>query len=305
MDWTHRLRLRQLQVLLNLIQTQNISHSAEQLHISQPALSKWLKQLEDDIGLPLFERHVRGLRPTIYGEILNTFATQICGVLDRTRDEMAALRSGSAGRVIIGATGATIASVVPQAVRIVLDMMPNASIEIREAPMDALFQQLTQHEIDIALGRASAKYHDAEIASEQLYEERLRFAVRAQHPLTKRRNLSISELFSHRWVVWTRDIPARDVLENALSVIGLSVPNDVVQSNSLLATIGLVADSDMIAVVAERAVELPGKTRVLNALPITLQTKSALTMYWRKQLAPSSAIQILLDAVRTVARTSD
>lgn len=300
MDWTHRVRLRQLQVLLTLAQTRNISHSAEQLHISQPALSKWLKEFEADIGLPLFERHARGLRPTVYGEVLNSFASRIEGELDRARDEMAALRSGSAGRAVIGATGATIASVVPQAVREALNTMPHASIEIREAPMDVLYQQLTQGDIDIAVGRFSTKYHDTAICSEQLYEDRLRFAVRPKHRLIQRRNISVPDLLSHRWVVWTRDIPARDVLENSLAAVGLALPRDAVQSNSLLATIALVSDSDMIAVVAERAIELPGKTRVLRALPVTLQTKSSLNMYWRQDRT-SNAVQLLLDSLRIIA----
>ena len=70
MDWTHRLRLRNLKMLLSLAQTRNISHSAAMLNTTQPGLSKWLKDLEDDIGLPLFERHARGLRPTPHGDVL-------------------------------------------------------------------------------------------------------------------------------------------------------------------------------------------------------------------------------------------
>ena len=64
MDWTHRLRLRQLQVLLGLARTQNVSHAAAQMNMTEPALSTRLKELETDIGLPLFERHARGLRST-------------------------------------------------------------------------------------------------------------------------------------------------------------------------------------------------------------------------------------------------
>ncbi|RAD65106.1 LysR family transcriptional regulator, partial [Burkholderia multivorans] len=70
MDWTYRLRLRHLQVLLSLASTGNLSQSAAALATTQPALSKWLKELEEDVGLPLFERHARGLRPTPYGDAL-------------------------------------------------------------------------------------------------------------------------------------------------------------------------------------------------------------------------------------------
>lgn len=302
MDWTHRLRLRQLQVLLSLADTQNISHSAEQLHVTQPALSKWLKEFETDLGLPLFERHARGLRLTAYGKTLKAFALRINGELDRARDEMAALRQGSAGRAVVGASGAAIASVVPQAIQSLLREMPSASIEIREAPMDGLFIQLLQHELDIAVGRAAPHYQHPEICSEPLYEERLRFAVRANHPLTRKPDVSLADLLSFRWIVWTRDIPARYVLEDALAEAGLAVPRDVVNSNSVLATIALATDSDMVAVVAERAIDLPDGTRVLTPLPVALHTRSTLTMYWRQELVPSAAVQELLARIRAAAR---
>ncbi len=63
MDWTQRLRLRNLQMLLSLAETGNMSQSAALLNTTQPGLSKWLKDLEDDIGLPLFERQHVGCSP--------------------------------------------------------------------------------------------------------------------------------------------------------------------------------------------------------------------------------------------------
>ena len=82
MDWTHRLRLRNLKMLLSLDQTRNISHSAAMLNTTQPGLSKWLKDLEDDIGLPLFERHARGCGPP-HGDVLIAHARRVEAQLDR------------------------------------------------------------------------------------------------------------------------------------------------------------------------------------------------------------------------------
>lgn len=93
-DWTHRLRLRNLQTLLSLAQTGNMSQTAEALNTTQPGLSKWLRELEEDIGLPLFERHARGLRPTPYGQALIDHARRIEAHLDTARDEMLLLREG-------------------------------------------------------------------------------------------------------------------------------------------------------------------------------------------------------------------
>ena len=91
MDWTYRLRLRHLQLLLSLAETGNLSQSATALNTTQPALSKWLKELEKDVGLPLFERHARGLRPTGPGEALIEHARRIEAHLDTARDDMQAL----------------------------------------------------------------------------------------------------------------------------------------------------------------------------------------------------------------------
>lgn len=302
MDWTHRLRLRHLQILVSLAETQNISHSAQRLHMTQPALSKWLKELEADIGLTLFERHARGLRPTAHGQALREFALHIGHELDRAREEMSALRNGGSGRVVIGASGATIAGVVPQAVLSLLGSMPKASVELLEAPMDRLFQQLSQREIDVAVGRPAAKYHDPAIACEVLYEEQLHFAVRPDHPLARRKSLPWPELLAQRWVVWTRDIPARELLESELLAAGRAIPPASVQSNSLLATIALVAESDMVAVVSERAIELPERWKMLKRLPLRLQAPSAMTMYWRKDARGFAAVDGLLDALREQAR---
>jgi len=300
MDWTHRLRIRQLEVLRSLALTQNISHSAAQLNMTQPALSKWLKELEADLGLVLFERHARGLRPTAHGRTLIASAQRIVVELDRARDEMAALRSGSAGRALIGGSGATIASVVPQAVLGVLAAMPNASIEVLEGPMDRLFEQLRQREIDVAVGRASPKYHDPAIDSELLYADRLQFAVRPEHPLAARAALQWAELVAYPWVVWSRDIPVRDLLEGAVAAAGWALPRGSVQSNSLLATLALVTGSDMVAAVSERAIGLPVRSGTLLALPFSLETHSVVTMYWRRDVAGSAAVAALLDALRKV-----
>jgi DNA-binding transcriptional LysR family regulator len=116
MDWTYRLRLRHLQMLQSIAQTGNLSQSAQALHTTQPALSKWLKELEADIGLPLFERHARGLRPTAHGEALLGHARRIAGHLDNARDDMRALLHGGGGRVVLGASGVSAAGVVPLAI---------------------------------------------------------------------------------------------------------------------------------------------------------------------------------------------
>ena len=152
MDWTYRLRLRHLQVLLSLASTGNLSQSAAALNTTQPALSKWLKELEEDVGLPLFERHARGLRPTSHGEALIEHARRIEAHLDLARDDMQALRAGGSGLVSIGTSGVSAADTVPLAVARLLERIPRAQVRLVEGTMNLLMPQLARGELDIVVG---------------------------------------------------------------------------------------------------------------------------------------------------------
>ena len=222
MDWTHRLRLRNLKMLLSLDQTRNISHSAAMLNTTQPGLSKWLKDLEDDIGLPLFERHARGLRPTPHGDVLIAHARRVEAQLDRAGEDMAALREGGGGRVVIGASGASASDTVPLAVMKLLERMPQARVKLVEGTTDRLLEQLAQGGLDIVVGRSAPEHHDPAIRYEALYLEPIHLVARPRHPLFAVAQPDWPRLLSYRWILWPRGTPIRNALDAALAAAARS-----------------------------------------------------------------------------------
>ena len=212
MDWTHRLRLRNLKMLLSLAQTRNISHSAAMLNTTQPGLSKWLKDLEEDIGLPLFERHARGLRPTPYGEALIAHAQRIDAQLDRASGDMAALREGGGGRVVIGASGASASDTVPLAVLRLFERMPQARVKLVEGTTDRLLAQLAQGDLDIVVGRYAPEHHDPAVQSEALYLEPVHLVARPRHPLFTKAQVQWPDVQAYRWILWPKGTPIRNAL---------------------------------------------------------------------------------------------
>lgn len=231
MDWTHRLRLRNLKMLLSLDQTRNISHSAAMLNTTQPGLSKWLKDLEDDIGLPLFEqRHARGLRPTPHGDVLIAHARRVEAQLDRAGEDMAALREGGGGRVVIGASGASASDTVPLAVMKLLERMPQARVKLVEGTTDRLLEQLAQGGLDIVVGRSAPEHHDPAIRYEALYLEPIHLVARPRHPLFAVAQPDWPRLLSYRWILWPRGTPIRNALDAALAAAGQVAPADHVES---------------------------------------------------------------------------
>ncbi len=301
MDWTHRLRLRNVKMLLSLAQTRNISHSAAALNTTQPGLSKWLKDLEDDIGLPLFERHARGLRPTAYGEVLIAHARRIDAQLDRASQEMAALREGNAGQVVIGASGASASDTVPLAVLKLLEKIPQARVRLVENTVDVLMSQLALGKLDIVVGRSSFDHHDPATLHETLYMEPLHMVARPRHPLMQRKFVEWADLMEYRWLLWPKGTPIRNSLEAALTAAGLTVPSNHIESNSVTINLTLLNNTNMIGVASHRSALRLSQMKAMGILPIRISGFGSVSMYWRQDRLRNPTVDAALDCLRQVA----
>ncbi|VVE64997.1 LysR family transcriptional regulator [Pandoraea captiosa] len=304
MDWTHRLRLRNLQMLLTLAQTGNMSQSAALLNTTQPGLSKWLKDLEDDIGLPLFERQARGLRPTSYGEALIQHARRIEAQLDTARDDLDAMREGGSGLVAIGTSGASSADTVPLAVLLLLQRMPRVQARVVENTMDRLMNQLAHSEIDIVVGRSAPELQDRNVRAQALYLEPLHFVARARHPVFSIAQVDWSDMQRYRWVVWPRGTPIRNALEAALAEAGYPLPNDTVESNSTILNLTLLNNSDMIGLASHRTASRLQALGALRIVPLRLAGFGGVSMYWRDDGANRAAVAEALECLRSAATRS-
>ena len=303
MDWTYRLRLRHLQMLLSVAQTGNLSQSAEALNTTQPALSKWIKELEADIGLPLFERHARGLRPTPYGEALIDHVRRIEGHLDSARDDLLALRDGGSGLIAIGTSGVSAADTVPLAVASFVRQLPRAQVRLVESTMNLMMPQLARGELDIVVGRAASAQLDPTLAMETLYRDPVNFVVGLKHPLVKRRAVDWADLFEYAWIVWPAGTPVRTALESALAAAGHSMPRHCVESNSSTLNVTLLNNSTLIGVASHRAAVRFQRMRALRVLPmpVPLASSGDVAMYWRRDSVGRQAIALALDCLRESA----
>lgn len=304
MDWTHRLRLRHLHMLLTLAETGNMSQAAAALNTTQPALSKWLRELEDDIGLPLFERHARGLRPTPYGDTLIEHARRIEARLDNARDDMQAMRDGGSGLVAIGTSGASAADTVPLAVTQLLRRLPKTQVRLIESTMNLLIPQLVRGELDVVVGRSSPEHQERQILAETLYMEPLHLVTRPHHPLSEQASVDWPALRAYRWVVWPRGTPIRNAMETALSAAGQMLPENCVESNSVIANLTLLNHSNMIGVASHRTARRLENLGALHILPVRLAGFGSVSMYWRHDSIKRDVLTATLDALRAASQRS-
>src|SRR5690348_15624989 len=144
-----RLKTRQLMLLIAIGDEGNIHRAAKILNVSQPAASKLLKDLEDVLGVPLFERLPRGMRPTWYGETMIRHARIALSSLAQAGTELEALRTGRFGEVRVGAIIGPALSLLPQAVAVVAREYPNLRVQIAVESSDVLLERLTQNKLDL------------------------------------------------------------------------------------------------------------------------------------------------------------
>jgi len=300
MDWTHRLRLRNLQLLISLSSTQNISHTATELAITQPALSKWLKELEYDLGMALFERHARGLKPTPQGQALIEHARRIEAHLDLARDEMAVIRDGGRGLVTIGTSGASAADTVPLSVLKLLGQSPQTQVRLVESTMDRLLEQLSRGELDIVVGRSMPGSSNTAIGTEELYMEPIHLVARQRHPLFSKPEARWPDLMAYRWVLWPRGTPIRNALDAALVQAGQTVPPNHMESNSVTLNLTLLNNSDMIGVASHRAALRFSQMNAMRVLPLRLSAFGSVAVYWRHDSINRPAVALGLQCLRAI-----
>ena len=300
MDWTHRLRLRNLQMLLSLAQTGNMSHTAEALHTTQPGLSKWLKELEADLGLTLFERHARGLRPTAEGEALIAHARRIEAHLDTARDDMFHLREGGNGQVTIGFAGASSVDTVPMAVLKIREKLPSAHIRLLETKAEVLIEALSTGLMDIVVGPSDMAVSDPLIRSEMLYVEPIHLVARSNHPIFKLEQIGWPHVLSFPWALWAKGTPVRTAFDKALVAAGQKPPPNFVESNSATLTTTLLLHSDMIGVASQRPAMRYRRMNLLAVIPLELREYGSVTLYWREDASMRLAVRTALEGIHEV-----
>lgn len=244
-----RLKTRQLLLLIAIEEHSNIHRAAESLSMSQPAASKLLKDLEDLIGVPLFERLPRGMRATWYGESMIRHARIALASLGEAGVEIEALKAGHAGRVSLGAIAGPAMTLLPPALARLDQAHPDLRVSVIVESSDVLLEHLSQNRIDLMVGRLFARHDKRNLHYEPIAEEEVCAVARPGHPLLARGNPGLADLAKLPWVVPPEGSVLRHRFELMFQNAGLEAPRRVTGTAALVLLPRLLQDGDHLAVV--------------------------------------------------------
>jgi DNA-binding transcriptional LysR family regulator len=304
LDWYLQLNLkaRQLRLLVAIDDLGNLRKVAEVTHVTLPAVSKALAELEKGLGLELFTRTTRGLRPTTYGECLIRYARRMLTDLNQVRDELKSLSSGSGGKVNVGVYPASSSVLVPHALALLKQRSPNTNVLVTEGTSSVLLPQLWEGKLDLVVGRLPAVSPYAGFAEKALMEEQLVLVTGPKHPLAQRKRLQWSDLEQYPWVLPPSVSQMRESLDQVLLEHGVDLEKNYVETQSIQLIRTYLYLTDAIAVMVSTAAH--DKAQPLAVLPLKLAHKlRAAGVRWNRNRLLSPAAELMMACLEEVAET--
>lgn len=289
---------RRLEIFLQLFHVNHTQTVANQLNITQPAVSAALRMLEKGSGFTLFRRTPEGVMPTQAATLIYPNLSRCMNELQHILADIAARRGVLEGTVRIGALPLSRTRLLPQAVSAFLAAHPGIQVLTNESPFDALVSDMRAGNIDFIIGALRNTRQAPDLASEVLFEEEMVILARNDHPLRQTQDLRAG-LADARWVLPRARTPARLMLDEAFTALGIGVPRPVVETGDLAMVRGLLLSSDMLAAVSKSQLAWELEAGVLTALPVALpQTRRAIGLTFRAGGLPSPAAGALLAYLR-------
>lgn len=300
---TSLLKTRHLVLLLNLHDHRSVVRAAEASNMTQPAASKLLAEMESMLGVPLFERHARGVEPTWYGQVLIRRARSALSEIGRARDEIAALRSGRMGQAAIGTVVNPGTNLVPQAIAAVKREFPDIVISVEMDYSRPLVAKLLDGQLDIVIGRIMGPQGADDLEFEPLADEPHSAIARVGHPLTRRKRLTHADLLEYGWIMPPAESVLRARLDAAFLEHGLRKPQNIIETAALPVITNLLRDSDMLTALPVESVAAYLQSNQLAVLPIELGVRMEFFGIVRRRLhVLSPGAERVLDALRSTAR---
>lgn len=297
-----RLRLRHLPLLLALARQRSVSRVAAELNLSQPAVTKTLREIEDIFMVPLFTRTRRGLEPTPTGLAVLAHARLTLADADALGRELAAIEAGLSGRLRLGVIPYISRGVLDTACTFGLAQTPRASVLVREGTTDELVSALREHELDCVIARTFFA-PGADIVQQPLYREEPALVVPAAAAARLARGaLDWHRLAERDWILPPPNTPIRRTINTIFAVAGVAQPTPMVETYSIKTMATLMrrhpaATTIVPKAVANELVEARGAVALPHALSWDLPPVGVM---WRRQSVEDDVVAALVACLRAL-----
>lgn len=295
----HHLKIKHLKMLVELADQSSVAQAAKNLHVTQPAVSKMLAEMEAGLDLELFERAGRGIKPTAFGELMIRYAREILLNLVKANEEILSLTSGTKGHIRIGILAGLATQTILTAVKNMKAHWPNITIAIREGKHAQNIHDLAMGHLDLLIGRVYINPECEDFEVEIMYEEPLVLVVAKQHPLVHKHNLEWKDLENLPWIMPGEDSPTHQRLLQLLAQHNIKKPKNIIECVARNITIPLLSMPPHIGMLPLSDARQYAQQGVFEILPLSLgELPAPMGMIWNKTSHISEAQTLFQDQIR-------
>jgi len=293
----------QLKAFLAVVEFGSLGRAAQSLHVTQSALTRIIRRLEDQIGSPLFDRHSSGMTLSTYGAALEPYASLLVAEATNAVREIDALRGLTKGLVKVGSVASALENVLPEAVDSLLSQWPGLQVRIVEGLDEELAVWLEKGEIDLAISFSMAESEELSKISESGWQDGCNIVAATSHPLRERPLLEFKDLAGARWVLPPRKMGPREEWHQVFLKNGCTPPPVSVETRSVGAMRTLVARAGFLSWMPNLLLGYQGTNESIRVLPVVgASSLRHFAVYRRRYGVLSKPTLKLLEELRRAVR---
>jgi DNA-binding transcriptional LysR family regulator len=307
MEWSdrigRRIRLRDLHILLAVVQCKSMARAAEHLAISRPVISRAINDLEQVLGVRLLERDRHGAEPTIYGAALLKRGATVFDELREGVKDIEFLVDPTAGEVRIGCHPFLAPTFVAAVIDRVSQRYPRIVFHLVTAQVENLRHELSERNVDLLVAQRFGPLANERLEFEVLYDDAHVVVVGAQSPWVRRRRIKLTELVNESWALPPPESVLGSIVTEAFRAAGLEYPRTTVFAFPAEVRIALVATGRFLTIFPASILRFPANRPELKVLPVELpllRMPIGIVTEKNRTLAPTA--RLFIEHARNVAK---
>jgi LysR family transcriptional regulator, regulator of abg operon len=294
------IKLHHLHHLLAVVEKGSINAAARQLGVAQPALSRSIRDLENDLGVPLLERRAHGAVLTSMGQVFVRRAAAAVSELRRARDEIDQLQGEVHGAVVACLSSSVHVMLLPDAIKPFHKRYPDVLLHLIEGVYPVVEQKLKNGEIDFYLGPAPDGGPARELQLEKVFDNSRVVLARKGHPRAQAK--SLSELTDVKWVSTSIMSHEENEVGDAFARYNLPIPRIGLRAESALTWIIAVAHGDVMSMSPPHWLSSPLVRELIQRVPIKEELSAKPLVLIRRAAVPlTPAAEHLCDLLKRAA----
>lgn len=233
--------LKQLKAFVAVARTQSFTEACAQVHLSQPALSIAIKNLEEEAGGALFSRTTRAIALTPEGEEFYPVAQKILHDYDAALDDLTQRFALNRGRVVLAAMPSFASSLLPGIISDYRSLYPNVSVTVNDVIAEDVVDMVRNGQVEVGITFDPGRFDD--LSFTPLFDDRFVAVVHPDHPLAKQENIAWPALINNDFIALQRPSSIRLLIEAKLRQLGMQISPEF--ETHQLATIGRMVATEL------------------------------------------------------------